>query len=191
MSKKRIVLESAMRGGVDWESHYRNYVNDLYNYGLALGAPANICEDAIHDVFCRLHERGDISDIRNIKYFLLSSLKNRLIDLFRVEKHIWTEDIEHYTFRMDISVVDLIEDVEERELIISKLERLLNSISSHQREIIYLRYMHELSYDEIGEMLSITAETARKMVYRGIKKMRSISPQDTVLLLTVILTQIR
>jgi len=187
MSSDEILMRFIQGDPAAYEALYRKHVNDLYNYGIALGASPYICEDAVHDVFCNLYHKEDASQIKNIKYFLLRSLKNRLIDITRTNRIVHTENIEQFPFQIEVSVMDFIEEEEERRIIKNKVETLMNSLSDRQREAIYLRYMQDLSYEEIGVMLSMTPESARKLVHRGIKKMRDLSPDPLIILILGIL----
>ena len=152
---------------------YRKYINEMYAYGIGLGFEKNRCMDAIHDVFCKLFiNENQIFEIENIKFYLFRSLKNRLIDIDKQEKKIKHEDINQYNFTIEVSIIDTIIDKEEKKNLEEKVNDLLNSLTSTQREAIYLRYMQEMEYEEIARLLDINPESARKLVYRGIDKLR-------------------
>jgi len=152
---------------------YREYVNDLYSYGISLGFSESKCMDAIHDIFCKLYiSKRELDNVTNIKYYLFKSLKNRLIDIKKQEDKVRFNDIDDYNFSIEVSVMDTIIDEEERKSLENKVKSLMESLTSNQREAIYLRYMLEMEYDEIAKILNINAESARKLVYRGIDKLR-------------------
>ena len=53
-------------------------------------------------------------------------------------------------FSVSVTILDeLIED-EDRLFVKSEVEKYLNCLTSRQREAIYLRFIQELSYDEIA-----------------------------------------
>lgn len=152
---------------------YKEYVNDLYSYGISLGFSESKCMDAIHDIFCKLYvNKKYLDNVHNIKYYLFKSLKNRLIDIKKQEDKVKFNDIDEYNFSIEVSVMDIIIDEEERKSLEDKVKSLMDSLTNNQREAIYLRYMLEMEYDEIGEILNINAESVRKLVYRGIDKLR-------------------
>lgn len=173
---------------VDYTNLYNKYVNELYSYGISLGFSDNICKDAIHDVFCKIYvNKNELKNIHNIKHYLFKSLKNRLLDIYKRDRKITFDEIEDYSFSIEISVMDSIIDEEEKELLKHKVEALMNTLTSNQREAIYLRYMQEMEYEEIAQILNITAESVRKLVYRGIDRLREQSNLGIIIILSIYL----
>ncbi|MDR2774828.1 MAG: RNA polymerase sigma factor [Tannerella sp.] len=152
---------------------YSNYVDELYSYGIHLGFQDETCRDAIQDVFYKLYiSRENLHHIKNLSTYIFKSYKNRLIDITRRDAR--TEGLDPFNedFPIQVTVLEEIIDIEDSEILKKKAESLLNSLSGQQREAIYMRYMHELSYEEIGTVLGISADSVRKLMYRAIKKLR-------------------
>ena len=61
---------------------------------------------------------------------------------------------------------------EEQIVIKKEIDEMLNSLTSRQREIIYLRYVHEYEYNEIAELLHISVHSCRKLVSKAILSLR-------------------
>ena len=166
---------------------YRSYVDKLFGYGRGLGFDENICLDAIQDIFCKIYtNHSELSHVQNISYYLFRSFKNRLIDISRKNK---TEELssEHEpNFDSEISVLETIIDEEERLILQQQVKSLLDNLTANQREVIYLRYMQEMEYDEIAGLMNITPESARKLVYRAMTKMRAQSGLTTGLMLLIL-----
>lgn len=55
-----------------------------------------------------------------------------------------------------------------------KLQKALEKISPRQRESIYLRFIQELDYEEIGTILEINYQSAKNLVSRTLIKLREI-----------------
>lgn len=55
-----------------------------------------------------------------------------------------------------------------------KLQKALEKISPRQRESIYLRFIQELDYEEIGAILEINYQSAKNLVSRTLIKLREI-----------------
>jgi RNA polymerase sigma factor (sigma-70 family) len=161
---------------------YEKYVNDLFNYGVGMGFSEQICMDAIHDVFCNLYANKNYDNILNIKYYLFRSLKNRLIDIHRSTSRLSTLDVENLPFAVEVSILDTIIADDEQAILKANVEKLMRLLTDRQREAIYLRYMQELNYDEIGALLDMTPESVRKLVHRGIEKMRGKAKNSSLLL---------
>jgi RNA polymerase sigma factor (sigma-70 family) len=166
---------------------YKTHVQSLYSYGIGLGYPHEICLDAIQDVFCKLYTQNLLADINNIKYYLFRSLKNRLIDIRKSTKKEINQLNENEEFSIEVSIMDHILISEEEILLKNKVESLLKLLTDRQREAIYLRYMQELEYEEIGRLLDMNAESVRKLVHRGIDKIRKNTDPNTFLLVLIFL----
>ncbi|MDU1892888.1 MAG: sigma-70 family RNA polymerase sigma factor [Dysgonomonas sp.] len=168
---------------------YRKYVDELFSYGIGLGFSESKCMDAIHDIFCKIYtNKKELDNVLNLKYYLFRSLKNRLIDIYKQENKVKFKEIEEYNFSIEVSVIDAIIDEEERHILKNKVELLMQSLSNNQREAIYLRYMLEMDYDEIGKLLNINAESVRKLVYRGIDKLRGQTSLDIAIVILLYFT---
>ena len=153
---------------------YNMYINDLYAYGRALGVSYESLQDAIHDVFLNVIDHYDNLRLdENVKYYLLKSLKNRIISNARRKVEYDDIDVANDTdFSIEVSGLEILIEKEERDRILYRVNKMLDSLTARQREAIYLRYMQELSYSEIAEILNITEKGARKLVSRAIIDLR-------------------
>ncbi len=153
---------------------YKIYSGELFSYGIHLGFGEEQCKDAIQDVFFTLFtSRKKLADIRNPAAYLFRSFKHRLIDILRRDSRSGELDPHSEAFAIDVTVIDQIIDREEAAQIRARVEELLSRLTEREREILYLRYKFTLSYDEVGDICGITAESARKSVYRIMEKLRS------------------
>lgn len=166
-----------MRGEekLNFDKLYEAYVDDMFAYGIAFGVEKETVLDAIHDVFLHIYERQhEVSIQGNIKFYLLCCLKNRLISILRKTvnfENIEEVETETHNFSIKVSGLELIEE-EERNQLTSRIEEILNELTDRQREVIYLRFMQELSYEEIANLLHITPKAARKLTYRALDRIR-------------------
>lgn len=154
---------------------YNVYINELYSYGKALGMGNEDLEDAIHDVFLQIIDRQNQLnlDFDNIKFYLFRCLRNRMISDRRKSKDLENVDnIDEYTFSIKVTSLDSLIEEEEKVLLSNRIETLLLSLTNRQREAIYLRYMQDLSYEEIASLLDITEKGSRKLVSRAIENIR-------------------
>lgn len=154
---------------------YEFFINDLYAYGISLGGEKEEVKDAIQDLFLKIYfDEKDFSSIDHLKYFLLKSLKNKLYNIYNSKASSTTTSISEDTLNFSITttVLDKIIDEEDRSIIQSKIDALLSKLTSRQKEAIYLRFIQELEYSEIAEILDMTPHAARKLISRSIKRLR-------------------
>ena len=156
---------------------YREHIKAMYRYGMSL-VPASeaFVFDCIHDVFTEIwikRERLAVPD--NIRYYLLKSLKNRILHLLQRKEKI-TQSLDHQDFE-DLwfepspeETFALVEDTQNREELVRKL---ISQLPPRQQEVLRLRYIEDLDYKEIGEILSVNSQSAQNLVFRAVEKLRT------------------
>jgi len=152
---------------------YNHHVDDLFSYGISLGFQKEVCKDALQDIFLKLYiTKEKLHHVENITAYLFKTFKHRLIDLSLKNRS--GENIESYSesFTTHVSMLDDMIDRENSESIKQQVESMLSSLTPNQREVIYLKYMIGLQHREIAEVLGIHEESARKLLYRAMEKMR-------------------
>lgn len=162
---------------MDLATLYNLYVNDLFTYGCYLGFDREIVKDAVHDVFVKLTtNKGQLSQISHIKFYLFKSLKNRLIDLHKYQKdQITLEKVDpsvDMPFNIHIDVESLLIEKEDQTRVKNTIVEMLASLTDRQREIVYLRYIQEYDYNQIAELLHISVHGCRKLVSAAIFSLR-------------------
>ena len=174
-----------------FSSIYSLCVNDLLAYGQSLGFDMNLCEDAIHNVFCTLYlKRKELTEVRSLPPYLFRSFRNDMLNMWRKLSKLSEIDINRLSFTTEVTILDTIIDEEEKSDIKEIIEDLLNTLTNRQREAIYLRYMQGLSYEEIAELLDISLGSVRKLVYRAIMCLREESRKIDNPLILLFLFQI-
>lgn len=154
---------------------YKFFINDMYSYGRSLGADDIHVIDAVQDVFVEVfYEKPQLKSVDHFKHFLLKSLKNRLYDLFKSKAYSKSADIEEevLSFSIKTTVLDEIIEEEDRITIEQKIEKLLSVLTPLQKEAVYLRYIQDLEYSEISEIMNKSEGSIRKLVSQAIIKIR-------------------
>ncbi len=156
-------------------------MDDLYSYGISLGFNKELCKDAIQDTFYKLYiTREKLQHVENITAYLFMTFKHRLFDLNKVERRGESIDSVTDSFTIHVTVLEEIIDLENSEIVKMKVTSMLNRLTVSQREIVYLKYMAGLQHREIAEVLGINEESARKLLYRAMEKMRKFAAQENI-----------
>lgn len=58
------------------------------------------------------------------------------------------------------------------------MNRILDLLTDHQREIVYLRFIEEMPYEEIAVMLDMKIQTVRGQVFKAMEKLRKLDSKD-------------
>lgn len=163
-------------------STYNEYLDTLYSYALHLGFDEQTAMDAIHDVFYKLcTHHSSLNEISNLKSYLFRSLRNRLLDIRRTNRENTipldfqdeTQDV--LPFQLHATIEDGLIMKEDAEEIRQKVENVLNRLTDRQREIVYLRYIREQSYEEIAEIMQISVAACRNLISKSITKLKESS----------------
>lgn len=134
-------------------------------------------EDAVAQAF--LNISGNIEKISNlpcpeIRPYCVVILKNESINILRkVKKYTCEEDIDNLYQNLH---KDEAYNLEEEFLKTADKEILLsciNKLSDDDKNLIYLRFLNELTFKQISELLDITEEAAKKRGQRILKKLRA------------------
>lgn len=157
---------------------HQQHVRHLLNYGLRLSGSLTTVEDCIQDVFIEVWQyRNGLVQPVSIRFYLLKALRNRLRAQYRRDYpfvagyEVGDDQEKHSPLPFDTEpsaeeqLIALDIDAERKALI----HQALHKLSARQREIIYLRYFHDLSYEQICEVMQINYQTARSQIYSAHK----------------------
>lgn len=155
---------------------YDDYIDKLYQYGSNICSDKEFVKDSIHDVFVDIYKyRKNLSETDNLEYYLLKSLKNKLSKKYHSKtisiENEANKDLVRNRLETGSEEDNIIEFEKERETF-RKLETAMNTLTRQQLKVINLRYIEEMSYSEIAGSLNISVETARTIIYRGMKLLR-------------------
>lgn len=144
-----------------------------------------VVKDSIQDLFVKLWlRRGNISVTDNIKYYLLASLKHLLINAGMQKARTPVESIdEPGIFTLHFTTQDGGERAHQPD---RRLLDALNQLTGRQKEVLYLRYFEEMSYEQIAELMDISVKGIYKLNYRALdalKELMQLPKKDILLLL--------
>jgi len=163
------------------EIYYRHY-NLLYHYGLKFCGNEESVKDCIHDIFLKIFNNKHLAAITYVRTYLLKSLKNLLLEEARKKENFNREE---FNDKIDI-VEDELSDVaffkqDDEALRLSlRIAKAYKQLNKNQQQIIYLRFVKELSFNEIADLLGINVQSAMNLSSRTIAKIRSILTNDNL-----------
>ena len=179
--------QSVQEGDMQFIALYKFYYQDLYAYGVSLGFNTEDAKDAIQEVYLKLYfnERLCI-DEKKIKFYLLRSVRNQLIDWERTKKDTSSIEEEERSFKLSVSVEESFISDEEDLLLKKRVNRILDLLTDHQREIVYLHFIEEMPYEEIAVMLDMKIQTVRGQVFKAMEKLRKLDSKDYFLFFLIL-----
>ncbi|PWV46587.1 RNA polymerase sigma factor [Chitinophaga sp. S165] len=165
---------------------YQEYVDDLYHYGVHLCGDGELVRDCLQELFHDLWQtREHLADqLLNIRYYLLSSLRRRLLRTLERDRRFRAETTEiPFDFELIPSREHAIIQDENQQEQVRQLHAALNALPSRQREAIYLRFFHELSYQEVADMMSMKVDSVYNTISKAIGVLKKTLPPAVLLLL--------
>ena len=169
-----MLWESFRKGDKDaFAALFREYYGTLYRFGNKFTTDTELLEDCIQELFIELWQAKSQAPVLSVKAYLLKSLKYKLLKAFRKNGKIlpihdngdMPFELSHETF-----LIHQQENDQRRQEVIKALERL----SHRQKEIIYLKYYQNLSYEEVSEIMNINYQVARNLLYQAIKSLKNL-----------------
>ena len=159
------------------ETIYRRYFGDLYRYGMLLCEDEDIVKDCIQELFVRLlSPQTQLREVSNIKAYLFVSLRNAISSYQTyMPQNISIEN--EQTFNLSITdneLVTLFSQDDHSLRIAQQIRKAYQKLNTNQRQAIYLRFIKELSWEEISRLLNITPHSCMNLIARALLKMREL-----------------
>jgi RNA polymerase sigma-70 factor (ECF subfamily) len=152
----------------EWcESLYRTKAAAMILYGRALGLSHCEAEDVVHDTFVALMKLSEAP--KAPENYCLRTLRNRALNYRR---SLWRRLARQW------EAANWFEPSEQSQP--DELEAMarLAKLPREQREVIVLKVWNRLSFEEIGEMLEISPNTAAGRYRYGLEKLRRSAKEN-------------
>lgn len=166
---------------------YCLFFDDLLTYGRRVGGGNEMVEDLIQDLFLKLYQKKIIlEDNTRLRPFLFRALKNLIYNqLLRNAK---LQPLTDYEFAFDLNcTIDEQLSLSQDQGLSDEIHHILKGLTGRQKEIIYLRFVHEMSFEEISEIMEINIQSARNLLTRSIEKLRKeVSPTTIFVFISTI-----
>lgn len=145
------------------ERLYRAKASELILYGRALGLSHAEAEDVLQETFVALTQRSQQPELP--EHYCLRSFRNRALNYRRSVWRRLTRELESSRWFERSST----ETSAERAAM-----RGLAALPKDQREVIVLKIWHKHTFDEIGDLLEISPNTAAGRYRYGLQKLRML-----------------
>lgn len=188
LENKELLLWENLKNGneKDFSHFYDSYVDFLFSMGLAYSNDRDLIKDSIHDLFIDLYKyRRKLTSNVNVKGYLIKSLKRKInTNQKKAGKLLLKETI------LDSDHPSLIQESfihGNENVLLSNLMTAINKLPNRQKEALVLKYQNELAYPEIAEIMDVSVESARTLVYRTIKTLRKTLSKEQILLVGLLI----
>lgn len=155
---------------VAFEFLYDKYFPVLFRYGMHFSKDRSQIKDCLQDLFVNLYtHRASLKQAENVRYYLYSSFRRKMIRNNRQFKKLYDELPDYYDFEVVFSHEQVLISNQLDELQKKKMLKAFSQLSKRQKEAVYLRFYESMSYEEIAVVMEFKeVKYARTLVYRAI-----------------------
>ncbi len=144
---------------------------NIYSYVLHIVSNSSDAADLTQDIMVKLWDtRSDWQKIQNPKAWVFKVARNLCFDWLKKQKPTYCDSpingSEGYT-------QDLQQEIENRDTV-ALIQKILHTLPDPQREVIILRDVEELEFDEIEQITGLTPNYIRVLLSRGRSKVKEM-----------------
>lgn len=152
----------------------QRFYPDLFSWGVRLHGDRDFVKDCIQEMFLSLWKvQENISSVENVRSYLLVVLKSRMLrELAKKNRIDPTAVSDDYAFSVEFSAdLRLIE--EEHDVYqLRKLEQIMNQLPPRQKELIYLRFYQNLSFEQIADVMQLGRQSVYNLLQKALDNLR-------------------
>ncbi len=168
-------LHARIRAGdpAAFESLFREYYARLSRFAARHTESAALAEELVQDLFTRLWiERDRWPAPANIRAYLFRAVRNRALNVLG-RRQIEAEWVERERDAGEFASAPLVEDDISAGEAAEWLARAIERLSPRCRLVVHLRWMEQLSYAEIAEIMGISTKGVENQLARGMRALRA------------------
>jgi RNA polymerase sigma-70 factor, ECF subfamily len=143
---------------------YQQHGRVLLLFALAIAGDRARAQDAVHQVFLRMLEAGNLHQLTDPKAYLFASVRNTVLNDTKAQQRSVALDEESAWF--DPPHRDYTAEL--------NLRRALNALPEDQRQVVVLHVWGELTFMQIAEILGISANTAASRYRYAFARLRQV-----------------
>lgn len=161
---------------------YDLFYNRVYRDAYFVIKDQHLAQDVVQDTFVKVYKHINSLESREKIGAWLSTIATRTaIDLIR-KQNTWngipTEDLMLNHAQSKREVAASVETIVETELIQEAIIRKISELKPEYREVMVLKYIHELKDREISEWTDLKEGTIKSRIHRAKKELRILIQQD-------------
>lgn len=136
---------------------------------------ADIASDLTQDIFLKLVESLPryrfIGKFQNYLYTMAVNTCNNYLKKRHIEQ---IELTDNFTTDLDTSLIDEILHDERKETV----QKALDLLPEIQREVVILRYYHDLKVKDIATITGVGVSTVQSRIYQGLRKLEKVLERE-------------
>ena len=161
-----------------WDILVHKYYDSVYFYCVRrCYGDCDIASDLTQDIFLKLVESLPryrfIGKFQNYLYTMAVNTCNNYLKKRHIEQ---IELTDNFTTDLDTSLIDEILHDERKETV----QKALDLLPEIQREVVILRYYHDLKVKDIATITGVGVSTVQSRIYQGLRKLEKVLESLTI-----------
>lgn len=159
-----------------WDILVHKYYDSVYFYCVRrCYGDCDIASDLTQDIFLKLVESLPryrfIGKFQNYLYTMAVNTCNNYLKKRHIEQ---IELTDNFTTDLDTSLIDEILHDERKETV----QKALDLLPEIQREVVILRYFHDLKVKDIATITGVGVSTVQSRIYQGLRKLEKVLERE-------------
>lgn len=172
-----MIINKIKMGNPDaWDILVHKYYDSVYFYCVRrCYGDCDIASDLTQDIFLKLVESLPryrfIGKFQNYLYTMAVNTCNNYLKKRHIEQ---IELTDNFTTDSDTSLIDKILHDERKETV----QKALDLLPEIQREVVILRYYHDLKVKDIATITGVGVSTVQSRIYQGLRKLEKVLERE-------------
>jgi len=151
---------------------YDKYIRNVYRFIYIKTGSKEVAEDLSHDVFLKIWQHlVDKKNVRSFQAFIFRIARNTVIDHYRSSKQELPLDYISDSEEVHEEVVISADKNMDAAIILKEIKKL----KSEYQEILILRYVEDMSVEDIAQVLDKDKNNIRVTIHRALNKLKDIT----------------
>ena len=154
----------------------------MYNYACKFSQDEQLVKDCIQEVFISLWQRRDSATaISSPKYYLLRAVKNKVVKAIgKNAQTINSGSLDEYDFKVEFSTEYMLIEKQISAENAVRLQEILSQLPARQKEIVYLKFYHQLDHEQIAALMNINRQSVYNLLHESLQKLRKFWQQELI-----------
>jgi len=153
----------------NFEYFFKEYSEELFYHSMAIVNCNDVAKDIVHDSFIYVwNKREELDASYSLKAYLYRLVRNNSLNYLR---HKLVE--RKYSSQIDDLAIDLNNNIDDKEVIINKVQAALEQLPPRSKEVIEKCFIGGMKYKEVAEELGISVNTVKTHISSGLKFLRT------------------
>lgn len=147
------VVEAQQGDNASFDALYRHFQPLLFSYAYKSCHDNALAADAVHNAWLKvMHGLKKLQQPHAFRSWLYRAVRWQLLDQGRLVQHQSLDEAQLFT-TPGVAEMDLL--------------RMVNQLPDDEREVIELFYLHELSIEEVSDILQLASGTIKSRLFRA------------------------